>query len=203
MEEVLTESVRVLAHGGTLYLYHIPKWALRFGYFLDSTLDFRHWIAVSMKNNFVRGNRLYPAHYALLMFTKGKPTKLSRPKLMPTKCRHCGGYVKDYGGYTSIIEKKGLNLTDIWDDISPVRHHSKKHRTANELPSLIFERVIEISGSLNGTYVDAFAGSGSGVIEAAAAGMHFLCSDLIEDNCSIIERRLKNLREQKKREAKK
>lgn len=203
IKEILTESVRVLAHGGTLYLYHIPRWAIRLGNFLDSRLDFRHWIAISMKSSFVRGMRLYPAHYALLMFTKGKPNKLNRPKLKPRKCRHCGQYIKDYGGYTSIIEKKGLNLTDFWDDISPVRHHNKKHRSANELPSIIFKRVIEISGSSNGTYIDPFAGSGSGVIEAAGAGMHFLCSDLIADNCSVIESRLENLRKEKKRETRK
>jgi site-specific DNA-methyltransferase (adenine-specific) len=200
IKEILTESVRVLAHGGTLYLYHIPHRAIQLGNFLDSSLNFQHWIAISMKSGFVRGRRLYPAHYALLMFTKGKPNQFNRPKLKPQKCRHCGKYIKDYGGYISIIEKKGLNLTDFWDDISPVRHHNKKHRRANELPTIIFKRAIEISGTSNGIYVDPFAGSGSGVIEAAAAGMHFLCSDLIADNCSIIESRLENLRKEKKRE---
>jgi len=202
IEEILTESIRTLLPGGTLYFYHIPKWAIRFGSFLDLNLNFRHWIAVSMKNSFVRGTRLYPAHYALLMFSKGKPNVLKRPKLKPQKCRHCGDYIKDYGGYTSIIEQKGINLTDFWDDISPVRHHNKKYRNANELPLRIFQRVIEISGCIDGTYVDPFAGSGSGVIEAAKAKMHFLCSDLIEKNCSIIEERLENIREEMKREIK-
>ncbi|MFX1487476.1 MAG: DNA-methyltransferase, partial [Promethearchaeota archaeon] len=198
IREILSESIRVLGHGGTLYLYHIPQWAMRLGNFLDSSLSFRHWIAISMKNTFARGARLYPAHYALLMFTKGKPNILNRPKLEPQKCRHCGQYIKDYGGYRSIIEQKGLNLTDFWDDISPVRHPNRKHRRANELPPLIFKRIIEISGSLNGIYVDPFAGSGSGVIEAATAGMQFICSDLIEDNCSIIESRVENLRKEKR-----
>src|SRR5579863_6937291 len=68
MASVLFESVRVLKPGGTMYLYHVPLWAMRFGALLDPLLDFRHWIAISMKNGFVRGSRLYPAHYALLMF---------------------------------------------------------------------------------------------------------------------------------------
>jgi site-specific DNA-methyltransferase (adenine-specific) len=75
--QVLDESVRVLDQGGTLYLYHLPIWGTRLGAHLETKLDFRHWIAISMKNRFVRGKRLYPAHYALLMLTKGTPTVLS------------------------------------------------------------------------------------------------------------------------------
>ena len=30
MQEVLDESVRVLAPGGALYLYHMPEWGVRF-----------------------------------------------------------------------------------------------------------------------------------------------------------------------------
>jgi hypothetical protein len=58
MREILSESVRILAEGGSLYLYHIPAWALSFGEFLKGYLTFKHWIAVSMKNGFVRGQRL-------------------------------------------------------------------------------------------------------------------------------------------------
>src|SRR5256885_6103046 len=47
---VLNESTRVLEKGGTLFLYHLPIWAMRLGSQLDKTLIFRQWIAVSMKN---------------------------------------------------------------------------------------------------------------------------------------------------------
>ena len=126
--KVLRESTRVLADGGALYLYHLPRWAMRLGSFLEQEqkLSFRHWIAISMKNGFVRGERLYPAHYALLMYTKGKPAIFNRPKLQPAKCRHCQEYVKDYGGYRPIIEEKGINLSDVWEDLSPVRHANRK-----------------------------------------------------------------------------
>jgi site-specific DNA-methyltransferase (adenine-specific) len=73
IHEVLQSSVRVLRPGETLYLYYIPQWVLRFGNFLDKQMLFRHWIAVSMKNGFARGNFLYPAHYSLLYLSKGNP----------------------------------------------------------------------------------------------------------------------------------
>jgi site-specific DNA-methyltransferase (adenine-specific) len=191
--KVLDECVRALAQGGTLYLYHLPVWGIRLGAHLQKELDFRHWIAISMKNGFVRGKRLYPAHYSLLMLTKGTPVVLNRPKTLPAECRHCGKYIKDYGGYRSIIEEKGINLSDFWDDVSPVRHVQRKNRVANELPQVIFDRVMQISSEPGFLYVDPFAGAGGGVVAAVRAGMTFAACDIVASNCRLIVKRLNEL----------
>ena len=78
MKQVIDRSAEVLKDGGALYLYHIPKWAIRLAPFLEHALDFRHWIAISMKNGFVRGNHLYPAHYALLYYTGSSPWRVGK-----------------------------------------------------------------------------------------------------------------------------
>lgn len=189
--KILDESIRILKEGGALYLYHLPIWAMSLGNYLNTKLTFIHWIAVSMKNGFVRTNKLYPAHYSLLIFTKGNPTSFSRPKIKPRICRNCGQYVKDYGGYKSIIDNKGINLSDFWDDISPVRHKKDKLRPQNQLPLLLTDRIIEISGINGGTFVDPFAGTGTSIISAVKKGMTFKCNDLIKDNCDIIIERIK------------
>jgi len=87
-------------------------------------MTFKHWIAVSMKGTFPRGKKLYPAHYALLYFTKGAPKTFNRDdvRLPVPACRHCGKDIKDYGGHRKALNPLGLNLTDIWDDTSPARH---------------------------------------------------------------------------------
>ena len=195
--KILLESSRVLKKGGALYLYHLPSWAMRLGASLegDADLQFLHWIAISMKNGFIRGQRLYPAHYALLLFAKGKPKQLRRPKLPPARCRHCNRLIKDYGGYWHIIQEKGgLNLSDFWEDLSPVRHANKKHRSANELPLKLFTRVLDISGVRGGLYVDPFAGAGSGVLAAVRAGMRFAACDIVPANCGLIVGRLDDFR---------
>jgi site-specific DNA-methyltransferase (adenine-specific) len=198
--DVLTQASRVLARGGTLYLYHLPQWALRVGYYLDKQLLFQHWIAISMKNGFARGRRLYPAHYALLMFSKGDPKVLRRPQVSAKRCASCGDFFKSYGGYRSIIEKNGgVNLSDVWDDLSPVRHASNKNRCSNELPSTLVNRILQISGVRSGIYVDPFAGAGSGVLAAAQAGMRFYCCDNQPHNCRLIARRIKDLVKQRRR----
>lgn len=190
LSTVLAEAARVVAEGGSLFLYHLPQWALRAGTQLVSELELRHWIAIAMKNGFARGRRLYPAHYALLYFTRGMPRVFTRPKLSPARCRHCDGLVKDYGGYRGIVEAQGLNLSDVWDDLSPVRHASKKRRPANELPSQITDRVVAIAGQIDGTFVDPFAGSGGSLISAIKVGMRFVASDLLRENCDLIASRV-------------
>lgn len=178
MTKLLTDLARVLKPGGSLYFYHLPYWASKFAPTLHGLLQFRHWIAVMMKNGFARGNKLYPAHYALLYFSKGDPSAFSRPKLVPTQCRHCGDLIKDYGGYTSIIKEKGINLSDFWDDLSPVRHNKRKLRAANQLPEKLTDRVVQISGIRGGVFLDPFVGTGTSIVSAYRFGMNFLANDI-------------------------
>lgn len=194
MGDVLQEAVRVLRPGGALFLYHIPGWALRLGSALQDRLELRHWIAIAMKNGFVRGRRLYPAHYALLYFTKGRPARFKRPKLEPKVCRHCGKLVRDYGGYRKIIEAKGINLSDFWDDLSPVRHADRKHRAANQLPLELTDRVLRIAGRRHGLMVDPFVGSGTSLVSAVRANMHFVGNDLAAANINICIERIRESR---------
>jgi len=190
MREVIHEGARVLKPGGALFMYHLPFWAARLSAELMNHLTFRHWIAVSMKNGFVRGQNLYPAHYALLYLTKGKPASFARPKLPLIRCRHCGELVRDYGGYRSIMESKGVNLSDIWDDVSPVRHARNKHRSANELPRLVTDRVVEMAGAPDELLIDPFAGSGTSLVSAREGGMRFVGNDLSKRSLNVARRRL-------------
>ncbi|MBI4032579.1 site-specific DNA-methyltransferase [Candidatus Berkelbacteria bacterium] len=189
LRQVLDRSASILKPGGALYLYHLPRWALRLAEVLRDQLVFRHWIAISMKNGFPKGKYLYPAHYALLYFTKGETATFVRPKVEPARCRHCGLYTKDYGGYARFVSN-GVNLSDVWDDLSPVRHKRYKHRRSNELPMQIPGRVIEMSGRRNGLFVDPFAGSGTGLVSALRAGMRFVASERERENCLLMSRRL-------------
>lgn len=200
MTRVLDRSAEVLKEGGALYLYHIPRWALQFAPVLSSRLTFRHWIAVSMKNGFVRGKHLYPAHYAFLYFTKGQPGVFRRPKVDPDKCRSCGAYIKDYGGYEPLI-RDGINLSDVWEDVSPVRHGNRKHRESNELPMKIPERAVLMSGGRGKVLIDPFAGTGTVAVVATKHGMRFVACDSQMEYCEMVAERVRGgpARRQKRR----
>jgi site-specific DNA-methyltransferase (adenine-specific) len=193
LEQVLFQCIRVMKPGASLFLYHLPYWGARFFRTLSTYLDFRHWIAVSMKNGFVRGRNLYPAHYGLLYFSKGEPRAFHRPKISPRICWKCTRQLKDYGGYQRIIEAKGLNLSDVWDDLSPVRHRAKKHRAANQLPIALTERVVSIAGRESGLLIDPFVGTGTSLVSATRARMNFIGNDLISQNIQICRLRLHEL----------
>jgi len=142
-----------------------------------------------MKNGFVRGEHLYPAHYALLYYTKGKPGSFNRPKVPKPICARCKKELRDYGGYKEYVAN-GINLSDVWDDVSPVRHRKTKTRAANELPLVIPERVVTISGCRGGLVVDPFAGSGSTLVAALSAGMRFVAADCEEEYCALMSKRI-------------
>jgi len=49
----ISESVRVVKPGGAIFIYNLPRWAYQLAAYLEEQqMDFRHWIAVSMKGTF-------------------------------------------------------------------------------------------------------------------------------------------------------
>lgn len=175
----ITESCRVLAEGGAFWLYNLPKWNIELGAVLNRLgMLFRHWVAIDLKLLLPIPGRLYPSHYSLLYYTKGKPRRFERPRIPIPACRHCGGDIKDYGGHRKKLHPDGLNLTDVWTDIPPVRHRATKRRGANELSERLLERVIQISSVEGDLVLDPFGGSGTTYAVAERGGRHWLGIEL-------------------------
>ncbi|MCC5842385.1 MAG: site-specific DNA-methyltransferase [Opitutales bacterium] len=160
--EWIEECCRVIKPGGAFFLYATPELAVRFAPMLGEHLDFRHWIAVTMKGTFPRGRKLYPAHYALLYYTRGIPRVFNKLRLPIETCRHCGKEIRDYGGHRDKMNPEGVNLSDVWTDTSPNRHRKFKVRPGvNELKLVIPERAILISTEPGDLVFDPFGGGGS------------------------------------------
>jgi site-specific DNA-methyltransferase (adenine-specific) len=161
--EWIDECIRVLVPGGALFVYILPRWGYHLaGHIEERGMLFRHWIALSMKGTFPRGRKLYPAHYAILYFTKGAPKTYNRLRLPIPTCRHCGKDIKDYGGHRKYLNPAGLNLTDFWDDTAPARHQKFKTRWhINELKPIIPSRCIGMATNEGDVILDPFGGGGS------------------------------------------
>jgi site-specific DNA-methyltransferase (adenine-specific) len=178
-ETWVKESVRLIRPGGSFWLYNLPKWNIELGHFLNSAgMDFRHWVAIDIKFGMPIQNRLYPSHYSLLYYTKGKPARFERPRLPIAVCRHCGGDIKDYGGHRNKLHPDGINLTDVWTDIPPVRHAKTKNRGANELSEKLLARVLTISSEPGDVVFDPFGGSGTTYAVAEQMHRHWLGVEL-------------------------
>jgi site-specific DNA-methyltransferase (adenine-specific) len=173
----ISECCRVLKDGGAIFIYATPELAVHFAGFLNGIeqMQFRHWIAMTMKGTFRRGERLYPAHYALLYYTKGDPKVFNNLRVPIPICRHCGGDIKDYGGHRDKLNPEGLNLTDFWEDTSPNRHKKYKVRPGvNELKLMIPERAVLISTNEGDIVLDPFGGGGSTYQAAEKNGRNWI-----------------------------
>ncbi len=187
----LDECVRILKPGGRIFVYNIPKWSVYIAAHLSESLTFWDWIAVDMKFSLPIQNRLYPSHYGLVAFVKGtKATTFNNQRIPLQACRHCGGDIKDYGGYKSKMNPLGMNVSDVWSDIYPVRHKNSKNRKYNELSVKLLDRVISMSTNPGDTVFDPFGGSGTTFAVAQLLDRKWIGSEL--GDCEIIKKRLIN-----------
>lgn len=192
--EWLAECIRVLKPGGALYVYNLPKWNIRLGAFLmDRGLTFRHDIAVNIKLSLPISGRLYPSHYSLLYFTKGKPKTFRRIRTPIELCRHCRKELKDYGGHRDAMNPKGVNLTDVWNDIPPVRHwkYKSKRRTENQLSTKLIWRCVQMSTYPGEIVVDPFGGAGTTFDVCEHTGRHWIGIEI--QHADVIMERLEAL----------
>ncbi|MFG1186919.1 DNA-methyltransferase [Xanthobacter aminoxidans] len=186
-QEWLGEMARTLKKGGSLFLWNLPKWNLPLGAYLGQHLTFRHWIAVDIKYSLPIQSRLYPSHYSLLYFVKGPKPAIFHPDRVPCPCcRHCGGELRDYGGYKDKMNPLGVNLSDVWTDIPPVRHAKYKKRAANALSLKLMDRIVSMASNEGSVVLDPFGGSGTTFVAAELTGRKWIGSEL--DCSSIIER---------------
>ena len=185
----IEECARVLKPGGSLFIYNIPRWSTYFAEHLNHLLTFRDWITVDMKFSLPIRNRLYPAHYGLLYYVKGDQPNTFNPQRIPLQtCRHCGGELRDYGGYKGKMNPDGVNVSDVWSDIYPVRHKNSKNRPYNELPVKLLDRVITMSTNEGDMVLDPFGGSGTTYAVSELLGRRWIGFEL--GDCSVIEERL-------------
>ena len=161
-EKWMDECVRILKPGGAFFTWNLPVWNSRLSNFLHQRLTFRHWIAVDIKYSLPIQSRLYPSHYSLMYFIKGeKPNTFKADRMAMQTCPKCFHEIKDYGGYKNKMNPKGINLTDVWLDIPPVRHSKYKTRDANELSIKLLDRIIEMSSNEGDLIFDPFGGAGT------------------------------------------
>lgn len=188
-EEWLEECIRLLKPGGSIFVWNLPRWNTHIAAFLNSYLTFRHWIAVDIKYSLPIQSRLYPSHYSLLYYCKGEKPLTFHPDRLPMEiCPSCKADLKDYGGYKDKMNPAGINLSDVWNDIPPVRHAKyKRRKEANELSIKLLDRIIELATNEGDHVFDPFGGAGTTYAVSELKGRHWTGIEL-GPTSGIIER---------------
>lgn len=90
------------------------------------------------------------------------------------------------------MNPKGVNLTDVWNDIPPVRHwkFKSRKRTANQLSTKLLYRVIQLSTREHDIVLDPFGGSGTTYDICERTNRHWIGIEL--ESCDVIIERLEN-----------
>lgn len=192
-KEWIRECVRILKPGGSIFLYNLPKWNIIFGnYLMELGMEFRHWIAIELNMLLPIQGRLYPSHYSLLYYSKGKPNVFRKIRTPIEECRHCNKEIKDYGGHRKAMNPNGVNLKDVWTDIPPVRHKKfkSKNRKANALSTKITDRIIEMSTRPGDIVLDPFGGSGTTFASCEIKKRNWIGIEI--DYCDDIKDRIEN-----------
>ena len=193
-KEWIDQGIRLVKPGGAFFIYNLPKWNIDLAHYLNTKLTFRDWITVEKKQSMPISGRLYPSHYSLLYYVKGNKPNVFNPSRLPLEvCRHCGGEIKDYGGYKNKMNPKGISLSDIWTDIPPVRHQKYKKREANELHLKFMDRIIDISTGEGDLVFDPFGGSGTTFIAAELKNRRWIGTEI--STTKAITERFENIKE--------
>lgn len=173
----LTQYARVVKPGGTLAVLTLPRWATAHARFLlrHRALRFRRWIVWDALAE-PKGRGLLPAHYALLVFTKGFPraagaTPIQSPESASDLCRRPG----------CIAARPATLATpygDVWSDIPRVRHARHRDPHPCQLPRKLVERIITLSAPPGGIVLDAFCGTGTSGVAALSLARFPALSDI-------------------------
>jgi len=202
-ERWLDGMARALKPGGSLFAVNLPRWAMHHAAFLNSRLEFRHWIAWDALSE-PRG-RLMPAHYALLYYTKpgGKPVFNyagfgARPDpeavQRPDSPKYClrAACIRDR-------KAKGddarVELSDVWFDVHRIKHKRDRDAHPCQLPEKLMERIIQLTTNRGDLVFDPFCGAGTTAIAAAKLGRKFVVVDVDPKYVHITRKKLSAMRQ--------
>lgn len=181
----LDGMARTLKPGGSLFVLNLPKWAIHHAAFLNTRLEFRHWVVWDALGD-PRG-KFMPAHYALLYYTKpgAKPVFNYTPPgkraggdaaLPPDAPKYCLRAACIRNRKAAGDDAK-VELSDIWWDVHRIKHKRDRDAHPCQLPDKLMERIIRLTTNRGGLVFDPFCGAGTTAIAARKLGRHYVTTE--------------------------
>ena len=125
LKTCLDECVRVLKHGGLLFVQGRPDYLPELGVYLDQRLNFKYWIAIESTAQH-RDHGLPSVHAAVLLFTKGNERfNVKRTRFPHQHCDFCNRSLKDWGGKAHLMHPDGYVISDVWKDLPLANNYTQ------------------------------------------------------------------------------
>jgi site-specific DNA-methyltransferase (adenine-specific) len=197
-DQWLGELARVLKPGSTCAILNIPLYAIRHFLYMETILDFQNWIAWDALSFPVR--LLMPAHYSILLFSKGAPRPL--PEL--TSAGHLESNVsltplgEGYCLRSHCVNKRTNDrgtLTDLWWDIHRLKHNTRRVDHPCQLPPQLMYRLISLYTKPGETVLDCFNGAGTTTLTAHQLDRNYIGIEKEETYHELTQSRHEEIRQ--------
>lgn len=126
--ELLKEAYEHLKTNGVVYVFGDPNViSYLVGNYLDydKKLKFRYWIAINSNENCFHSFELCRNHIAAIMLVRSDSTAfefdVEACRTMRFACPTCKKNSKDWGGKKHLLNKKGVAISDVWNDFIEVQ----------------------------------------------------------------------------------
>ena len=153
--KIIIEYKRVVKDAGNIVIFTGRQYNRHISQILDEYFTEKRIIIWSRKRAFntSRGNALSSGYEPISYYVNGDKGTFNPIKIKPKTNRK---------EYTEGILKDGINLSDVWDDISALPHNSKeKLNHPTQKPYKLIERLVLMLSNEDDTILDNFAGSGT------------------------------------------
>jgi site-specific DNA-methyltransferase (adenine-specific) len=189
----ILELVRVTKSTGSIFLHNIPKWLIKYSYFLDDVADFKHWIAWDAQTA-PMGKMLQPSHYGILFYAKDAEKLVFNELRYPHKrSRQTNMLVKDYDGKKHLLHPYGPLVSDVWTDIHRVKHNKYRDIHPCQLPVHLLERLILMATDENNIVLDPFIGTGTAAVAAKKLGRRYIGFDIDDNYVDMAKNKLNSI----------
>jgi DNA modification methylase len=95
---------------------------------------------------------------------------------------------------TFLDEAPGMPLTDLWDDIEPLRSwHQEKLGYPTQKPVALLDRIVRASSNPNDIVLDAFCGCGTALVAAQNLKRQWIGIDISPTACRVMAKRLRDV----------
>ncbi len=190
----IDELVRVLRPGRTCAILNIPLWAVRHFLHLETRMRFQNWVVWDALSFPVR--LIMPAHYSILLFSKGFPRPLpglegdderAAPSGISKAIQPLEPLAEGYCLRSTCVRTRQLSgvndrgpLTDLWWDIHRLKHNSRRVDHPCQLPPQLLYRLISLFTRPGEVVLDCFNGAGTTTLASHQLGRAYIGIELSE-----------------------